>query len=267
MLDTPSQQPEAPTSQPPSDDIESLRAQLKKKEEALTSKFHGLTNRERMLMQKEQELKNKMGQIGSIDELKTLADKEPMKLLERLGLNYEKLTDLYANMTPEDETKKTVGSLKREIEELKNKLTEDEQQGQMKEIMRVKEAKLDALKNLANRPDSEYTLISQFGNYDDVLVYMSQHYNETGEILSDDEALAHVESKLAESFKSMSSNPRIRKLLGLAEPESDSQEQVRPFGLSDSKLRTETPRNESTRGLTDTQLFELALAKMPEIRF
>lgn len=267
MLDMQSQGQDTATTQAssPQSEIDALRAELKKKEDALTSKFHGLTTRERMLMQKEQELKDRAGQLGSIDELRTLASKEPMKLLEKLGLSYDKLTDLYAGMTPEDETKKTVGSLKAEIESLKAKLTEDEAQGQMKEVMRVKDAKLQALRSLASRENSEYNLISHFGNYDDVLAYMSEHYNATGEILSDDEALAHVESKLADSFKTLSSNPKVKKLLGLIEPENSSQEQARPFGLVDSKLRTETPRNESTKGLSTAELWKLALQKMPDL--
>lgn len=257
----------AASSGAPTSEIEQLRAELKKKEDALTSKFHGLTARERMLMQKEQEIKQRLGQVGDIDELKSLAEKEPLKLLERFGLNYDKLTDIYAGMTPEDETKKTVGTLKREIEELKNKLQEDQTQGQMKEIMRVRDAKLQALRSLADKDDSEYTLVSQFGSYDDVLAYMSEHYNATGEILSDDEALAHVEAKLAEGFKKVASSPRVKKLLGIAEPETKEPEQARPsFGLHDSGFKPESARSETTKGLSDAQLFELALSKMPDLK-
>lgn len=257
---------EAAAQSTPQDEITQLKEQLRKKEEALTSKFHGLTSRERMLMQKEQEIKEKLGQVGSVDELRQLADKEPLKLLERFGLNYDKLTDIYAGMTPEDETKKTVSTLKQEIESLKAKLSEDQAQGQMKEIMRVKEAKLEALKSLASREGSGYDLVSTFGNYDDVLAYMSEHYNATGEILSDDEALTHIESRLAESFKTISANPRVKKLLGLGEPEPQRTEPARPFGLNDSKFRTETPRAEHTGNLTDAQIWELALSKMPSLR-
>lgn len=257
--------PSAPAGEPMSE-IERLKAELKKKEDSLTSKFTGLTQRERMLMQKEQELKEKLGQLGSVDELKGLAEKDPLKLLEKFGLNYDKLTDLYAGMTPEDETKKTVGALKNEIESLKSKLQEESQQGQMKEIMRVKEAKLDALRSLAGKEGSDYNLVSHFGVYDDVLAFMSEHYNATGEILSDEEALEHVENKLAESFKSLATNPKVKKLLGLSEREEIGHERDRPFGLSSGNLRTETTRNEDTRGLSDTQLFERALQMLPDLR-
>jgi hypothetical protein len=200
-----------------------------------------------------------------VDELRGLAEKDPLKLLEKFGLNYDKLTDIYAGMTPEDETKKTVGTLKSEIEELKNKLTEQESQGQMKEIMRVKAAKLDALKGLASREGSDYNLISHFGNYDDVLAYMSEHYNATGEILSDEEALEHVESRLAESLKSLGSNSKVKALLGLKEQADESgHEQAKPFGLG--SVRNEPTKPESTKGLSEQQLWELALAKMPDLK-
>lgn len=251
----------------PQSEIEKLKAELRKKEDALTSKFHGLTARERALLQKEQEIKEKLGQVGSIDELRGLAEKEPLKLLEKFGLNYDKLTDIYAGMNPEDETKKTVSSLQREIESLKSKLQEDQAQGQMKEILRVKNAKLEGLKALAGKEDSGYALVNQFGNFDDVLAYMSEHYNATGEILSDEEALQAVESKLAEGFKSVVSNPRIKKLLGLPEQEAKEPEQVRPsFGLSDAGFKPSAPRTDDTKGLTTTQLFERALQLLPDLK-
>jgi hypothetical protein len=254
----------------PQSDIETLRAQLQAKEDSLVSKFDGLTRRERMLMQKEQELKQKLGQAGSVDELKELASKDPLKLLERFGLSYDKLTDLYAGMVPEDETRSKVNNVTKELEDLKRKLEEGQAEGQMKEIMRVKDAKLEGLKSLASREGSDYTLVSQFGNFDDVLLYMSEHYNATGEILSDDEALEHVERRLEESLKVLKGNAKLQKLFGLSgEPAQNEREpdvQNGTFGLHDSKLKTETPKTDNTRGLSDQQLFELALSKMPQIK-
>jgi hypothetical protein len=261
--------PETPSAPAPADDIESLRAQLKSKEDSLASKFDGLTRRERMLMQRENELKQKLGQAGSVDELKELASKDPLKLLEKFGLSYDKLTDLYAGMVPEDETRSKVNNVTKELEDLKRKLEEGQAEGQMKEIMRVKDAKLEGLKSLASREGSDYTLVSQFGNFDDVLLYMSEHYNATGEILSDDEALEHVERRLEESLKVLKGNAKLQKLFGLSEePEQKGHEQEvqGSFGLHDSKLKSETPKTEDTRGLSDAQLFELALTKMANVK-
>jgi hypothetical protein len=272
MFESAQSTPTAPetsaTESNPQSEIESLRAQLKAKEESLVGKFEGLTRRERMLMQKEQELKSKLGQLGSVDELKDLASKDPLKLLERFGLNYDKLTDIYAGMNPEDETKAKVNNVTKELEDLKRKLEEGQAEGQMKEIMRVKEAKLEGLKSLASREGSDYTLVNQFGNFDDVLLYMSEHYNATGEILSDDEALEHVERRLEDSLKVLKGNAKLQKLFGINEPAQNEREQEvqGTFGLHDSKLKTETPKTESTRGLSDQQLWELALSKMPQIK-
>lgn len=252
--------------EPELSEIDKLKAELRKKEESLTSKFSGLTQRERQLMQKEQELKAKLGQVGSIEELNELAEKDPLKLLGKFGLDYDKLTDIYANMVPEDETKRSVGQLKSEIEELKKKLEVEAEQGQMKEIMRVKNEKLNALRGLATKEDSDYNLIAQFGVYEDVIQHMSQHYADTGEILSDEEAMTHVESKLVENFKKLADNPKVKRLLGLEQESSQGQEQVRPFGLSDPKLRADSPATENTRGLSEQQLFEMALQKLPDLK-
>lgn len=250
----------------PQNDIESLKKQLAEKEGLLTSRFDGLTRRERMLLQREQELKTKYNGVQSFEELKKLAEKEPLTALEKLGLNYDKLTDIYAGMSPGNEQEKSVGNIKSEIEELKRKMEEQASEGQMKEIMRVKNAKLDALQNLAKAENSEYSLVAHFGVYDDVLAYMSEHYNATGEILDDNEALKHVEERLVNNLKGLSNNAKIKALFGIKEQELETSKPDSSFSLSDSKFNSGTPKNESTRGLSEQQLFELALSKIPSLK-
>lgn len=254
-------QTETQSNAAPESDIESLKKQLAEKESQLTSRFDGLTRRERMLLQREQELKTKYNGVQSYEELKKLAEKEPLTALQKLGLDYDKLTDIYVNMAPGNDDAKAVSTVKAEIEELKKKLEEQASEGQMKEIMRVKNAKLDALQNLAKRDDSDYSLVAHFGVYDDVLSFMSEHYNATGEILDDESALKTIEDRLVENMKTLASNPKIRKLFGVAEPEQTAKPE-QSFSLSDSKFNSGAPKNETTRGLSEQQLFELALSKI-----
>lgn len=258
---------ETPVSQVPQEsEIEILKKQLAEKESQLTSKFDGLTRRERALLQRENELKQKFQNAGTFDELRNLAEKDPLKALEKLNLTYDKLTDIYAGMTPQDETSKQVNSFKSELEQIKQQIQEQQTQGQMKEIMRVKGAKMEALKNLASKEDSDYSLVSYFDSYEDVLEHMARHFETTGEILDDQTALQHVEERLAESLKGLKENKKLRSLFGTAEPEVVGQKPVSPFSLSDSKLKPETPKQEDTKGLSDQQLFELALQKLPQLR-
>jgi hypothetical protein len=253
-----------PVSTVPSEtEIDQLRKQLAEKESQLTSKFDGLTRRERALLQREQELKQKFQNASTFDELRSLAEKDPLKALEKLNLTYDKLTDIYAGMSPQDEGKAQAAKFQTELEQLKQKIQEQEAEGQMKEIMRVKGAKLEALKNLANKENSDYSLVSYFNSYEDVLEHMAAHFQETGEILSDEDALNHVESRLVESLRGLKENKKLRSLWESQEQVSVGQKPVSPFSLSDSKLKTETPKTEDTKGLTDSQLFELALQKLP----
>lgn len=258
----PSAAPAAP-SVPQETEIDQLKKQLAEKESQLTSKFDGLTRRERMLLQRENELKQKYQNAATFDELQSLAEKDPLKALEKLNLTYDKLTDIYAGMTPQDESKAQAAKFQQELAQLKQKIQEQESEGQMKEIMRVKNAKLDALKNLASKEDSEYSLVSFFDSYEDVLEYMAEHFQKTGEILSDDDALNHVESRLVESLRGLKGNKKLRALWESQEQVDVGQKPVSPFSLSDSKLKSETPKTEDTRGLTDQQLFQLALSKLP----
>jgi ASC-1-like (ASCH) protein len=263
---TPTPDTATPSEPKPADDIESLRKQLAEKENALTSRFDGLTRRERMLLQRENELKTKYSSVQSFEDLKKLAEKEPLNALEKLGLNYDKLTDIYVNMSTNGTEEKSVGNIKAEIEELKRKMEEQASEGQMKEIMRVKNAKLGALQDLAKRENSEYSLVAHFGVYDDVLNYMSEHYNSTGEILDDESALKHVEQRLVDNLKGLANNPKIKALFGIKEPEENTPKPDASFTLSDSKFNSGAPKNESTRGLSDQQLFELALSKIPSMK-
>lgn len=247
-------------------ELEKLQRQYEERMADLTGKFDSISRRERALLQKEAQLREQAQKTEDFENLRALAKKDPASVMEKLGLSYEQLTDFFANQTPEDETTKTIGSLKSEIEELKKQREIEKQEGQMKEIAKVKSAKLDALKNLANKDDSDYGLIAGFGSYEDVIEHMSQHYQATGEILDDHTAMQAVENQLAENLKELAKNSKVRQLLGvqIAQPE-DSKEEVPPVTLSNNSFGSEAPKTESTRGLSESQLFELALAKLPSL--
>lgn len=245
---------------------EDLSSKYDKKLAELTSKFDGLSRRERMLLQKEREIEAKASQVEQYESLKELAKKNPAQLIEKFGLTYDQLTDYFASQTPEDETTRTVGSLKQELAELKKQMEVQKTEGQAKEIAKVREAKLEALKNLANADDTPYGLVSQFGSYEDVLQYMGQHYQATGEILDDQTALEAVEKQLEENLRQLAKSDKVRKLLGFAEQQSSPEVQSeKPMTLSNN-FGSEAPRTQDTRGLSEAQLFELALQQMPDLK-
>ena len=258
-------QPTEKTEQAPAEQDE-LASRYDKKLAELTSKFDGLSRRERMLMQREREIQEKASGVEQYESLQKLAKENPVQLMEKFGLTYDQLTDYFANQTPEDETKKTVGTLKSELENLKQQLEVQKSEGQAKEIMKVKAQKLEALKNLANKEDSPYGLVSQFGSYDDVLTHMSEHYQATGEILDDETAIEVVERRLEENLRELGKSEKVRKLLGLV---SDSQppqvQNEKPMTLSNN-FGSEAPRTSDTRGMSEAQLFELALQQMPDLK-
>lgn len=258
-------EPSASEKQPSTEPEDDTASRYDKKLAELTSKFDGLSRRERMLMQKEREIQAKAQQVQEFDSLKELAKKNPAQLMEKFGLTYDQLTDWFANQTPEDETTKTVGTLKQEIAELKRQMELEKTQGQVKEIEKVKTQKLEALKNLANRDDSPYGLISSFGSYDDVLQHMGEHYQATGEILDDETAMQAVEKRLEENLRELAKSEKVRQLLGVNETSTPPEVQnEKPMTLANN-FETQAPRTENTRGLSEAQLFELALSKIPSL--
>lgn len=242
-----------------------LSSQYDKKLQELTSKFDGLSRRERMLMQKQREIDEKAQKVEQFESLQRLAKENPAQLMEKFGLTYDQLTDYFANQTPEDEQTKTVGSLKQELAELKKQMEVQQSEGQAREIAKVKQQKLDALKNLANKEDSPYGLISSFGSFDDVLQHMGEHYQATGEILDDQTAMEAVEKRLEENLKELAKSPKVRQLLGVQDtPTPPEDKSSTPMTLANN-FETQAPRTEDTRGLSEAQLFELALSKMPNL--
>lgn len=256
----------APEQKSEPSEIEKLQRQYEERMAELTGKFDSLSRRERTLLQKEAQLREQAQKTEDFESLRKQAQSDPASVMEKLGLSYDQLTDFFANQAPEDETKKTIGSLKSEIEELKRQQAEEKEQGQMKEIARVKEAKLETLKNLANKEDSDYGLIAGFGSYEDVLNHMSRHYQATGEILDDHAAMEAVETQLSENLKELAKNPKVRQLLGVPDAQPESPKEVAtPVTLSQNSFGSEAPKTESTRGLSEAQLFELAMAKLPNL--
>jgi Zn-dependent M32 family carboxypeptidase len=245
---------------------EDLSSKYDKKLAELTSKFDGLSRRERMLLQKEREIQEKSSHVEQYENLKELAKKSPAQLLEKFGITYDQLTDYYASQTPEDETSRTVGSLKQELAELKKQMEVQKTEGQAREIAKVREQKLEALKNLANKDDSPYGLISQFGSYEDVLIYMGQHYQATGEILDDQTAMEAVEKQLEENLKVLAKSNKVRKLLGFDQAISSPEVQSHKSITLSNNFGSEAPRTQDTRGLSEAQLFELALQQMPDLK-
>lgn len=260
--------PQAPTEQnaQPDSPKEDTASQYDKKLAELTSKFDGLSRRERMLLQKEREIQEKAQGVEQFESLKKLAKENPAQLMEKFGLTYDQLTDYFANQVPEDETTKTVGTLKREIEELKKQIELEKSQGQEREIVKVKTQKLEALKNLANKEDSPYGLISSFGSYEDVLTHMGQHYQATGEILDDETAMAAVEKQLEENLRELAKSPKVRQLLGVAQTATPPEVQGgKPMTLAQN-FESQATRTQDTRGLSEQQLFELALSQLPSLK-
>jgi hypothetical protein len=260
------QPPGGAPSSTPAEPQEDLSTKYDKKLAELTSKFDGLSRRERMLLQKEREIQEKSSHVEQYENLKELAKKSPAQLLEKFGITYDQLTDYYASQTPEDETSRTVGSLKQELAELKKQMEVQKTEGQAKEIAKVREQKLEALKNLANKDDSPYGLISQFGSYEDVLIYMGQHYQATGEILDDQTAMEAVEKQLEENLKVLAKSNKVRKLLGFDQAISSPEVQSHKSITLSNNFGSEAPRTQDTRGLSEAQLFELALQQMPDLK-
>ena len=183
-------------------------------------KFAALSRKEKALRDRELELEKKYGNKEKEIPLERRIRSNPLKALEELGLDYDKLTELALNdgrLTPDMQMKLMREELENDYKEKFNNL---EQRLNAKEKME-EEAKYDAVKQgfvgeinsfiSENKNDFEY--VAHNNATDVVYDVIEEHYNETGRILDIKEAVQAVESYLEEEAEKLLNLGKVKNRL------------------------------------------------------
>ena len=183
-------------------------------------KFAALSRKEKALRDRELELEKKYGNKDKEIPLERRIRSNPLKALEELGLDYDKLTELALNdgrLTPDMQMK----LMREELEnDYKDKFNSLEERLNAKEKME-EEAKYDAVKQgfvgeinsfiSENKSDFEY--VAHNDATDVVYDVIEEHYNETGRILDIKEAVQAVESYLEEEAEKLLNLGKVKNRL------------------------------------------------------
>ena len=173
-------------------------------------KFAALSRKEKALRERELELDKKYGNKEKELPLERRIRANPLKALEELGLDYDKLTELALNdgrLTPDMQMK----LMREELEnDYKDKFNSLEERLNAKEKME-EEAKYDAVKqgfvgeinSFINENKSDFEYVAHNDATDVVYDVIEEHYNETGRILDIKEAVEAVESYLEEEAEKL----------------------------------------------------------------
>jgi len=183
-------------------------------------KFAALSRKEKALRDRELELEKKYGNKEKEIPLERRIRSNPLKALEELGLDYDKLTELALNdgrLTPDMQMKLMREELENDYKEKFNNL---EQRLNAKEKME-EEAKYDAVKqgfvgeinSFINENKNDFEYVAHNDATDVVYDVIEEHYNETGRILDIKEAVQAVESYLEEEAEKLLNLGKVKNRL------------------------------------------------------
>jgi hypothetical protein len=183
-------------------------------------KFAALSRKEKAIRDREIELEKKYGNKEQELPLERRIRSNPLKALEELGLDYEKLTELALNdgrLTPDMQMK----LMREELEnDYKDKFNSLEERLNAKE-KREEEAKYDAvkqgfvgeIKSFVNENSTDFEYVAHNDATDVVYDVIEEHYNETGRILDIKEAVQAVESYLEEEAEKLLNLGKVKNRL------------------------------------------------------
>ena len=151
-----------------------------------------LMDREARIREAETSLKQQQQQLEEAQRLQALAKENPLQFLDAVGTSYE---DLTARVLKGDRPDPTAG-LRREVTELREALNSRQQR---EETERQHAALVEAQQLVHQYVDStdQFPLTKASGMHDLVFQRIHDHYNETGQALSEANAAKQVEDYLS----------------------------------------------------------------------
>ena len=204
-------------------------------------KFAALSRKEKALRERELELEKKFGSKEKELPLERRIRSNPLKALEELGLDYDKLTELALNdgrLTPDMQMK----LMREELEnDYKDKFNSLEERLNAKEKME-EEAKYDAVKqgfvgeieSFINENQSDFEYVAHNEATDVVYDVIEEHYNETGRILDIKEAVEAVESYLEEEAEKLLNLGKVKNRLNSIRDEYEHPQRQSQVTLSNA---------------------------------
>lgn len=191
--------------------------EVKKEEKAETnkfaSKFAALSRREKQLKAKEAELSKKLANLekAKVPEPKKPEDfdrkfqrefrKDPFGALEKLGIPYDKLTELAINdkkLTPDMQMKlmreEIEDGYKDKFEKLEQRLTDKEKQEKVARYDKIQKNYMNKINGFVEKNVDTYEFIKANEAYEVVYDVVEKHYKDSGKILTIKEAADAVEA-------------------------------------------------------------------------
>lgn len=234
-----------------------IEAQEPKQDDEFAAKFAALSRKEKAVREQEAAIEARLAEIearqkamdeqyGKYQDLDTRIKNRPMDVLSENGVDFETLAKMVlendGKPTPEMEIERLRQDMEtkymKELENLRNELSEKEQKAEEQKYNEVIENYKYELNEFIDTNSENYELIKLNDASDLVYEVIEEHYNETGRILSNNDACEHVENYLLDEAKKHLNVNKIKSLLGnqeTAAPKPSAPQQTAVNTLSNTE--------------------------------
>ncbi len=163
-------------------------------------KFAALSKRQKELFMKEQALKEQENKYKPWEELEKIKESNPLEFLKKSGLSLDKVIEMALKEGEPPTVDDKVSAMEKKYNELLQKLEAKEHEAKELEARKKEEENqktIDAFRNnlhdeLKSKAD-KYELINSLGVFDTVYDVIAEKFQQTGEVISTDEAADLVE--------------------------------------------------------------------------
>lgn len=200
----------------------------------------------------QQDLDSRKDTVTSFDELRNLAKQNPYEVMQKLGLDYEALSQQVlqdGEITPEQRMAGEMQRLRQEIDQMKAERAEAEKEREVSKFKDTYGRFVDEIQSFVNNTE-EYDFIKANDAYHVVAEVMQEHYNSTKEVLQYEEAAKMVEDyyeaeaekylkvpKLEQRLKSRYAPAKTEPEAGQADEEAKASDKTPPKTLTNTQVQ------------------------------
>ena len=256
----------AEESQAAEQSTEQAEAPVQEERPDLSRQFRAIAEKERDLRRREGSIKALEARIAELEggtsqltEIQSLAKDNPAQLLDRLGIDYDVLTQQIineGNPTPEQTLSRENDALKKRLEKLEAIHEQREAEATRRKHEGARNQLIDNIKKFVD-DSGDYELVAHNNAFDLVAEVMQQHYIATkdpvtgrGEILEFSKAAQavenHIESEAERYVSSKKIQNKIRERLNLSEDSQANTESGQEAEPMSPKTLTNTHAAQST---------------------
>lgn len=245
---------------------------VEKDDFAFSQKFSSLAKREQRLRAEREALSKDKEELNSVrDELKKFKEAQakaklnPQALLELGGLTFEEIQDFYLNnSTPT--TSALESELRKEINELKAALENQQIERKQSEVSKQEQAYIDSLGQFIAGSDAEF-LKADPDAAQTVYQYMFDHYKKHNAILEPAEAVEMLEKAREKEFEEryLKIN-KVRSKFVTEKPDADVNRFQTPSRTLTSAIPAGSLSTEPSRRMTEEELMKAASEKIRWIK-